>query len=122
MLGYKKKLKRRKPGLPVELDEIKVEHERIKAHHETYKKREKITSILVYISLAALVLVLLFFSVVSSQASPCDTVFCALSPWIIIGLFILCVIFFALAAKHKERGINAYRRAMGILNSLHNTK
>ena len=102
-----------------ELDEIKADHERAMSRHVTYKKRKMVSTSLFYLSLVALVFVLLFYSGDSSQESSCAI--CDASPWIAFVLTILCVVLFGLVAKQHARGVNAYVRAMRTLGSLRNT-
>jgi hypothetical protein len=101
----------------VNVDEIREEHERIMEHHATYKKRIKIIDTLTIVFFVALLLALLFGSQASSSNLSCDSVICSVSPWIVFGIVIVVAVFAGLAAKHKERGINAYRKAMEVLAS-----
>ena len=104
--------------MAIEIQELKANHERTMANHAIFKKRVKIMITLFYLFVVAHVLALLFYPGAPPGAASCDTIYCAISPWLVAGLVILIATFFGLVTKHLMRGTKAYIRAMRTLGSL----
>jgi hypothetical protein len=99
--------------MPVDLEELKAEHERVKARHARYKKLDAATTALFCLALLALGLAWAFFA----DAPACTGAACGAARAIGMVLALSCAVVFALATRHQTRGIGAYRRAIALLRA-----